>query len=592
MQAKPLSTASSGGAVSLRLLVPFLALFGAGLYAVVGLPHTPDPPLGILDPTSLEALLRSTHPPLDGAIYLTGMVGWGLWGWLIVSLLLQLFAAGAERVATGTTAVRHLRTVADLISVPLVRKAVHASLAGSIVVRFALAGVPAAAAAAPQDQSVVVIVGNPQASATALRGSHVRAATEDPGNEIPAGSVLYMVQPGDNLAKIAERFYDDGDKWHVLYEANQGRRMQDGTTFDRAGVIHPGWRLIVPEPSKAIQTDGEGQRWYTVRKGDSLAGISARLLGDEQRWPELFAVNQGARLDSIHTLSDPRLIWPGLALRVPGVDPQRPAEAQAPQALQEPSSPAATSTDLAQTATTAVRVTDTSQPLPAFQAPPIAPTAFADSDGRSAGSALTPASSATAQPVLATPQPAAPGSPPQRLISPVIGGLAGASVAVAALAGGALVLRRRHSRPNRRELESDVAVKAGFAEAEPAEELARRPSGDDLNTARLIAARMSQAVAGELLGQEPGHWNELSVNGTSLAAVRHGRSSTTLVLQQVPMAARAQLIACLPRAATRAFGDRSDVEGMVSRDGDVLVRLTGVANVVDEALIRDSTAGE
>jgi hypothetical protein len=174
MQAKPLSAASSGGAVSLRLLVPFLALFGAGLYSIVGLPHTPDPPLGIPDPTSLEAFLRSTHPPLDGAIYLIGMVGWGVWGWLIVSLLLQLFAIGAERVAAGTSAVRQLRSVADLISVPLVRKAVHASLAGSMVVRFALASVPAAAA--PQDQSVVVMVGNPQANAAALLGSHVRAA--------------------------------------------------------------------------------------------------------------------------------------------------------------------------------------------------------------------------------------------------------------------------------------------------------------------------------------------------------------------------------------------------------------------------------
>src|SRR5712692_7687704 len=176
MQAKPLSAASSGGAVSLRLLVPFLALFGACLYSIVGLPHTPDPPLGIPDPTSLEAFLRSTHPPLDGPIYLIGMVGWGVWGWLIVSLLLQLFAAGAERVAAGTSAVRQLRTVADLISVPLVRKAVHASLAGSMVVRFALA-VPAAAA--PQDQSVVVMVGNPQANAAALLGSQVWAASDD-----------------------------------------------------------------------------------------------------------------------------------------------------------------------------------------------------------------------------------------------------------------------------------------------------------------------------------------------------------------------------------------------------------------------------
>src|SRR5260370_41496764 len=103
---------------------------------------------------------------------------------------------------------------------------------------------------------------------------------------------------------------------------------------------------------------------------------------------------------------------------------------------------------------------------------------------------------------------------------------------------------------------------------------------------------MARAVVGELRGKGGGDGNELLVSGASLAAVRHGRSSTTLVLQQVPMAARAQLIACLPRAATLAFGDRSDVEGMVSRDGDVLFRFTGVANAVDEALLRDSTAGE
>ena len=138
----------------------------------------------------------------------------------------------------------------------------------------------------------------------------------------PAGSVVYTVQPGDNLASIAERFYADGDKWQVLYQANQGRRMQDGATFDRAGVIHPGWRLIVPGPTETLQIDGDGQRWYTVRQGDTLAGISARLLGDEQRWPELFELNEGARADKVHVLRDPRIIWPGLALRIPSTGPR------------------------------------------------------------------------------------------------------------------------------------------------------------------------------------------------------------------------------------------------------------------------------
>src|SRR3981081_2279337 len=120
------------------------------------------------------------------------MGGWSLWGWLVFSLLLQLITAGAERIAAGTTAVRRLRTVADVLSIPLVRKAVHASLAGGIVVRVVVAGVPAAASL-----------------------SGLWAASEEPADNIPVGSVVYTVQPGDNLARIAKRFYADGDKWQV-----------------------------------------------------------------------------------------------------------------------------------------------------------------------------------------------------------------------------------------------------------------------------------------------------------------------------------------------------------------------------------------
>src|SRR5213082_2730123 len=106
MQARPPSAASSGGAVSLRILVLFLVTFGAGLYYVVGLPHAPSPPLQLPDPRSLEALLRSSRPPLDGAIYVLGMVGWVLWAWLVLSLVLQIAVVAMERVARGTAAIR------------------------------------------------------------------------------------------------------------------------------------------------------------------------------------------------------------------------------------------------------------------------------------------------------------------------------------------------------------------------------------------------------------------------------------------------------------------------------------------------------
>jgi hypothetical protein len=146
MQANPPSEVRSAGAVSLRVLIPFLVLFGAGLYEVVGLPHAPNPTVQVPDLSSLEAILRSSRPPLDGAVYVVGMLGWSVWAWLVLSLLLQMVVGVAEQVAEGTAVVRQARGIADLLSAPLVRKAVRTSLAGGLAARVALAGVPAVAA--------------------------------------------------------------------------------------------------------------------------------------------------------------------------------------------------------------------------------------------------------------------------------------------------------------------------------------------------------------------------------------------------------------------------------------------------------------
>src|SRR5215510_10759390 len=106
MQGTPPAEVRSASAVSLRVLISFLVLFGAMLYRVVGLPHAPDLAIELPDSASLEAMLRSSRPPLDGAMYVVGMAGWAVWVWLVVSLLLQLAVAMGERLATGTAAIR------------------------------------------------------------------------------------------------------------------------------------------------------------------------------------------------------------------------------------------------------------------------------------------------------------------------------------------------------------------------------------------------------------------------------------------------------------------------------------------------------
>ncbi len=57
---------------------------------------------------------------------------------------------------------------------------------------------------------------------------------------------------------------------------------------------------------------------YTVRRGDSLCRIAERTLGDADRWPEIYALNRGARFPRVGgTLRDPDLIYPGWTLHLP-----------------------------------------------------------------------------------------------------------------------------------------------------------------------------------------------------------------------------------------------------------------------------------
>ncbi len=337
----------------------------------------------------------------------------------------------------------------------------------------------------------------------------------------------------------------------------------------------------------------ESTQPVTVRPGETLWGIARRDLGDGSRWRDIYNLSKGATAPDGHVLTNPNVIWPGLVVEEPAEqsaadgEAARPADADSAPAADEPPAEQVPQ-ELTPTAPAAVSVPSPTpvQTAPATQATPDVGAVVPDSPAP-----VTAPTAAADEPLEPTPQPSASEYPPQRMVAPEVGAAAGA-LAAAGLVGAALVLRRRHPRAGRTQPESDVAVNAGFAEVEPAEDLAWRHTRDDLTPADAIAAQLSRAVAAELLHQGGPTADELPLPGASVAAVRHGRSSTTLILQQVPMAARAPLIACLPAAATQAFGDKSDVEGMVSRDGDVLVRLTAVGDQMRPSELGDSSACE
>lgn len=83
-------------------------------------------------------------------------------------------------------------------------------------------------------------------------------------------------------------------------------------------------------PTPAVSTPAGPGGSYTVQPGDSLWAIAARVLGDGQRWPEIYDLNQGV------IGSNPDLILPGQVLQLPAG-----AASPAPWAPPAPATPSA-----------------------------------------------------------------------------------------------------------------------------------------------------------------------------------------------------------------------------------------------------------
>jgi nucleoid-associated protein YgaU len=55
-----------------------------------------------------------------------------------------------------------------------------------------------------------------------------------------AGGTTYIVKSGDNLSKIAKRFYGDPGKWKKIHAANSDK-------IPNPDLIHPGLQLTIPD---------------------------------------------------------------------------------------------------------------------------------------------------------------------------------------------------------------------------------------------------------------------------------------------------------------------------------------------------------
>lgn len=137
-------------------------------------------------------------------------------------------------------------------------------------------------------------------------GQRLVIPVAEPSASTPVTGSTYVVQYGDTLSGIACRF---GVTIDALVRAN--------------GLLNPNWiyagqRLIIPGVVSPSPAPTPTTTWYTVQKGDTLAGIAVRF---------------GVRVWDIVTLNNianPNLIYTGQRLAIPKTSSATPSTPSRP----------------------------------------------------------------------------------------------------------------------------------------------------------------------------------------------------------------------------------------------------------------------
>ncbi|WP_275001598.1 LysM peptidoglycan-binding domain-containing protein [Promicromonospora iranensis] len=176
----------------------------------------------------------------------------------------------------------------------------------------------------------------------------------------------YVMQTRPNgepefLFDIAQRFLGDGQRYTEIFDLNEGRTQPDGNTLTEPASVLPGWVMQLPDdaegegvqvgvlptgpagagtgasepasgaaPSADASGSGAGATpestpavpYYVVGRtpeGETeyLYLIAERFLGDGERHPEIFALNEGRTQPDGGALTDPEVVEVGWALQLP-----------------------------------------------------------------------------------------------------------------------------------------------------------------------------------------------------------------------------------------------------------------------------------
>ncbi|GAA2180168.1 hypothetical protein GCM10009785_09890 [Brooklawnia cerclae] len=220
----------------------------------------------------------------DGSLVLgvITLVGWGAWALATLSLISEVVAVATRERHRPRLPGAGLFAPASAVLVT----AIIGLVAGQVIVPArAHAQDPADDAGTPAATTVASAAARPSEASDPMRNPTTRT---------------HLVQPGDDLWSLAERYFGDGTRWRQIAEVN------DTVLIEGTDLLQPGMVLAIPAGVADPPDDGA----VTVQSGDTLSGLAETYLGEAGRWPELAAVNGDQVLD-------PDRIDTGWQLRLP-----------------------------------------------------------------------------------------------------------------------------------------------------------------------------------------------------------------------------------------------------------------------------------
>lgn len=241
-------------------LVTFIAAcigVGVGLWWFTG---PPTMLMSVPDWSYIREVLGSSDLRDRDVITATTGVAWLIVGYVLLSVAVRLLFGAVVAVTGGATWARAALQATSPLTIPVVRRMVDATLAGTIMVSATL-HTPSAAFASSASMTAVVETRVP-AQIVAFDSFTATPSARAPSLAAETVPKTYTVVRGDNLWRIAERYLDDGFRWIDIWRLNQHQEMTDGRQFVDPNLIYPGWVLALPQdaitPEPDVIDEGEG----------------------------------------------------------------------------------------------------------------------------------------------------------------------------------------------------------------------------------------------------------------------------------------------------------------------------------------------